>query len=72
MKPNALFYMGVYGGKDFEGILEEDTFEPKRFYAYYKTQNILERVMAIFDLRYFRQVNLKEGYEFHSMMLHKP
>ena len=42
MKPNALFYMGVYGGKDFEGILEEDTFEPKRFYAYYKTQNILE------------------------------
>ena len=28
LTPNGLFYMGVYGGYDFEGIWEQDTYEP--------------------------------------------
>ena len=35
MKPTELFFMGVYGGDDFEGILEEDENDPKRFFSYF-------------------------------------
>ncbi|MDE0506834.1 MAG: hypothetical protein OXI86_22385, partial [Candidatus Poribacteria bacterium] len=28
---NGLMYLGLWGGENFEGILEQDTYEPKRF-----------------------------------------
>src|ERR1051325_3854179 len=32
LKPQGLFYMGVYGGEDFEGIWEKDYYRTKRLF----------------------------------------
>ena len=32
LKPAGLFYLGMYGGYDFEGIWDKDIYTPKRFF----------------------------------------
>ncbi len=73
LKPNGLFYLGVYGGRDFEGIWQEDWNEPKRFFAYYRDEDLLDVIRTIFELVYFRRVTVERGADFHfqSIMLRK-
>jgi len=72
LNENGLLYIGVYGGTDFEGILEEDKFEPKRFFSFYHTNKILKIVQKYFKLEYFRHIApFKDGGTFQSMILRK-
>ena len=73
LKPTGLFYLGVYGGHDFEGIWADDRYEPKRFFSFFTDQAMLTLVMKYFELIYFRQVPV-EGrgeYHFQSLMLRR-
>ena len=74
LKPGGLFYLGVYGGHDFEGVWPDDPLEPKRFFAYYTDQDLLKRVGGAFETVYFRQVQTERGVGFHfqSLVLRKP
>jgi cyclopropane fatty-acyl-phospholipid synthase-like methyltransferase len=50
LNENGLFFLGVYGGQDSEGIWESDYYEPKRFFSFYtndKIKNILEKHFEI-------------------------
>jgi len=72
LKPSGLFYLGMYGGNDFEGILQDDYYEPKRFFSFYQTEDILAIVQRNFKLEYFRHITpWKEGGTFQSMILRK-
>lgn len=73
LKPKGFFYLGVYGGNEFEGVWQEDWAEPKRFFAYYTDKALLEIVTDVFELVYFRQVVVERGVGFHfqSLMLRK-
>lgn len=71
LKPNGLFYLGVYGGSGFEGILEDDHYEPKRFFSFYQTNDILTIVQKYFKLEYFRHITPWEDGTFQSMILRK-
>ena len=74
LNPKGLFFMGVWGGESFEGILEEDSFEPKRFFSFWEDRALLELVMAQFELTYFRKVIVEAArtYHFQSLILRKP
>jgi SAM-dependent methyltransferase len=73
MKPSGLFYLGMYGGYDFEGVWEDDTYAPKRFFSYYADTHIQQLVTTVFDILSFyhimtsRQTNL----HFQSLILRK-
>ena len=73
LNPKGLFFMGVWGGKSFEGILEEDSFEPKRFFSFWEDRALLELVMTQFNLVYFRKVTVEAArtYHFQSLILQK-
>jgi SAM-dependent methyltransferase len=72
LKPSGLFYLGMYGGSDFEGILHDDHYEPKRFFSLYRTEDILAIVQRCFKLEYFRHITpWKDGGTFQSMILRK-
>jgi len=73
MKPGGLFYLGVYGGADFEGVREEDRHEPKRFFSFWEDGALLRVTMSYFDLIYFRRVEVENRQEFHfqSLMLQR-
>jgi hypothetical protein len=71
MKPNGLFYCGVYGGRDFEGTWEEDYQEPKRFFAYYTDEGIRAAVEEHVRLVSFRRIEPGRPGKLHfqSMLL---
>ena len=74
LKPSGLFYMGVYGGEDFEGIWEEDSYDPKRFFSFYKNDSIKEVLSEFFEIEYFNIVpkEIVGGrYHFQSIILRK-
>jgi SAM-dependent methyltransferase len=70
LKPDGLFYMGVYGGVDSEGVWEQDHYEPKRFFAMYTNTSLLRAVGAHFRIESFNVVPLGEdGPHFQSLIL---
>jgi len=72
LKPQGLFYMGVYGGEDKEGTLPQDHLEPKRFFSSYTDEAIVQAVSAFFDVVYFGHVPLEDANEhFQSMILRR-
>lgn len=48
LKPGGLFYLGLYGGMSTDGIWEQDTFEPKRYFAMYPDEDISGSSKSIF------------------------
>jgi SAM-dependent methyltransferase len=74
LKPSGLFYLGVYGGQDFEGVWEKDSYNPHRFFSLFPDQDMLALVVRFFELVYFRQVGhgrLGMPGHFQSMILRK-
>lgn len=50
VKPGGLIFVVMHGGRSYEGVREEDFYEPKRFYALYaddELQLILERFFQL-------------------------
>jgi ubiquinone/menaquinone biosynthesis C-methylase UbiE len=72
LKMEGLFFLGMYGGKETEGIWEDDFYEPKRFFAMYKDETILEIVQRHFILVDFHTVDMGAGApHFQSILLRK-
>jgi SAM-dependent methyltransferase len=74
LNPAGLFYLGVYGGRDSEGIFEDDHYEPKRFFSFYSDEALKAALAPFFDLVSFEVVQLNEadGLHFQSVVLQKP
>ncbi|WP_152392705.1 class I SAM-dependent methyltransferase [Paenibacillus guangzhouensis] len=72
MKPDALFYMGLYGGIDSEGVWEDDWCEPKRFFASYSDRSIRTLAGTYFNELSFHTIPLQEGKpHFQALILQK-
>ena len=73
LKPGGLFYIGVYGGSDFEGIRENDWAKPNRFFSYYTDNHLHEVVEEAFEIIDFRQIKYREdaSHHFQSLFLKK-
>ena len=73
LRPAGLFYLGVWGGYDFEGVWEQDDYDPKRFYSYFSDESLKRTVSATFDVVAFRNVDVGRafGLHFQSLVLRK-
>lgn len=71
LKPGGLFYCGVYGGRDFEGIWDEDEQDPKRFFSYYTDDGIRAVMEQRFRVERFRRIDTGRAGNLHfqSMLL---
>ncbi|WP_255301182.1 class I SAM-dependent methyltransferase [Bacillus sp. Marseille-P3800] len=56
LQPGGLFYLGVYGGKNSEGIWEDDVYEPKRFFSFYEDDALQTLLTAHFSIESFTVV----------------
>ncbi len=68
---NGLMYLGLWGGENFEGILEQDRYEPKRFFSFWEAERLLEVVQQFYNLEYYRRLNPREGITFNSIIARK-
>ena len=73
LKPGGLFYYGVYGGVDEEGIYENDRLEPKRWFTRYLDDDLKAAVDSFFKIEYFKAIPLEDDGpgHFQSMILRK-
>lgn len=72
LKANGLFFLGIYGGYDFEGIWEKDSYNPKRFFSFYSDEKLKQIVTESFKLVSFKQVIPGDGdLHFQSLTLRK-
>jgi SAM-dependent methyltransferase len=69
LKPGGLFYVGVYGGQDFEGIYEADEHEPKRLFSLYTHEQIQEVAGRFFTPVYFRAIRLTSDTDVFQSMI---
>ena len=54
VRPGGLIFIVMHGGRSFEGVREEDFYEPKRFYALYtedELRAILERFFQVLSFK---------------------
>jgi ubiquinone/menaquinone biosynthesis C-methylase UbiE len=74
MKPNGLFYMGVYGSEtESEHIWENDPYTPKRFFAFYSDEYVQEITSQYFEQISFKKVTFEENQpHFQRLILRKP
>ena len=72
LRPAGLFYLGVYGGFDFEGIWEDDFYTPKRFFSLHTDENLKQTLSKVFEILYFRSIEFDENQRpFQSVILRK-
>lgn len=72
LKIGGLFYLGVYGGKNSEGVWEDDTYEPKRFFSFHTDHSIRTVVSRHFEVLYFNTVDYgNASLHFQSIILEK-
>lgn len=73
IKPDGLFYVGLYGGRDFEGVWDEDHYEPKRFFCHYLDEDLCASVAEFFEVDSFRRIpHGWNGLHFQSLLLRRP
>ena len=74
LKPKGLFYMGVYGGENYEGVWKEDTYSPKRFFSFFDDHSLKKLLSEFFTIEYFNVVpkeTIGGNYVFQSIILRK-
>ena len=69
MKPGGLFYLGLYGGREFEGVWDDDYFDPKRFFCHHADEDLASQVGEFFNLESFRRIpHGWNGLHFQSLI----
>jgi SAM-dependent methyltransferase len=57
LKPGGLFFLGVYAGHGFEGVWDQDTYEPKRFFSFRTDETLRAAVAGYFEIRSFERIS---------------
>jgi SAM-dependent methyltransferase len=72
LQPTGLFFLGLYGGFDFEGIWEDDYYNPKRFFSFYTDKDLKRTLGKVFEIVYFKNIEFdKDKRPFQSVILRK-
>lgn len=72
LKPSGLFYLGVYGGRDSEGVWDGDNYQPKRYFSFHTDEAMQAVVGRHFEILYFKPVDYgNDDLHFQSMILQR-
>jgi cyclopropane fatty-acyl-phospholipid synthase-like methyltransferase len=73
LKVDGMVYVGVYGGYDHEGIWDNDSYIPRRFFSFFSDENLEAEVSKVFDILAFNRVSLgvDDPIHFQSLILRK-
>ncbi len=66
LRPGGVMYLGVWGGEDREGPLDNDEHEPKRFFAWRTDERIQQFVSRDFTILDFHTVAM-DGHHYQSL-----
>ena len=61
----GLLYWGQYGGVSYTGILDNDSYEPKRYFSMLSDEQLLEAGQLAFDLVSFKTIVVDRSWDQH-------
>ena len=67
--PGGLFFMGVWGGREFEGIWLEDSYRPQRFFSFYTDEAMQNIVSDHFVIVSFESTEIDGNGRYQTMTL---
>jgi SAM-dependent methyltransferase len=71
LAPGGLFYLGVFGGDQEEGVAANDQHVPARFFSFRSDRQLLEYAERHFEVLDFHVYDNRAGIRFQSMTLVK-
>lgn len=77
LRPGGIFYVAVWGGRDIEGMYEDDFYKPSRFFAIRSDESLrtaLETAFVVESFETFLPDEQKDddGLHMQSFLLRKP
>jgi SAM-dependent methyltransferase len=72
LKPHGLLYLGLWGGRDSEGVWPNDPYEPKRFFSMHTDDAIRATVAPFFDELAFETTAVRASEHFQRLILRRP
>ena len=76
LRPGGLWYLGVWGGRDEEGMYDDDFYQPARFLALRSDASMRAAAEEVFDVEWFETFlpDRDDDADLHmqSMLLRKP
>lgn len=73
LRAKGLFYLGVYGGNAHEGVMEQDSYVPKRWFASHTDEELMDAASSVFDVLDFHVTDLgRHELHFQSLTLRAP
>jgi SAM-dependent methyltransferase len=76
LRPGGLLFLGVYGGRDEEGVWADDRHEPKRFFSFHTDAGLRAAVTPHFEVLEQRTVPVDErgtaDLHFQALLLRRP
>ena len=72
LRPGGLFFLGVYGGSESEGLADADDHVPARFFSWRSDEQILQFASRQFEVVDFHIAQVGTNYRFQSLTLRRP
>ncbi len=70
LRPGGLFFLGVYGGNEDEGVRESDGHQPPRFFAHHTDEFMKQALAPFFEIVSFKTIALENvTWHFQSIIL---
>ena len=70
--PGGLFFLGVYGGNEEEGVREDDWHQPPRFFAHHTDAFMKRAIAPFFAIISFKTIPLENrAWHFQSIVLRR-
>jgi SAM-dependent methyltransferase len=71
LTPGGLFFLGVYGGRDEEGVMADDDHVPARFFSWRSDEQLVAVARESFDVADFHVAEAGTSYRFQSLTLYR-
>jgi SAM-dependent methyltransferase len=72
LRPDGLFFLGLWGGQDSEQVWPDDRYEPKRFFSLHTDEGIRAAVAPFFAEVSFEALDLGSRGHFQRLILRRP
>ena len=73
LKTDGVVFIGMYGGMDHEGVWDNDSYSPKRFFSFFPDEQLHQEVRKVFDFISFESIRVEpsDTLHFQSLVLRK-
>lgn len=73
LKTDGVVFIGMYGGMDHEGVWDNNSYSPKRFFSFFPDEQLHQEVMKVFDIISFESIRMEpeDTLHFQALVLRK-